>query len=353
LLNFKSIKNATPVLLIHVITHTCCFGYIFSNEKVCFIDVSVWGSQRSRHFLQPVFSDSEWKGETTMLSPTFHKSFLVLVAFLLMPLCAIAGPLMFQRLDSSHSTGYTVGTSNDYFHDSFSNGDTLSNGYHVSAGAENFAIAMTVTPYDWVIQMLGSEVLGLHGLLEIGLSYFSYSATLQLAGDPGARALISGSAFVDGYSMFNVFASPSANVRSYVEGTINVSGEGLHIHPNLDRSRNWVDSLTDTSIQDMGRSTGQGISFEMEVGETIIVEGRLDVESYASINDYCASVFGVEICVGGAGPFAIAQTVGQFGANLNIEPINAPIPEPETYAMMLTGLGLLGFVARRRKQHAA
>ena len=27
-----------------------------------------------------------------------------------------------------------------------------------------------------------------------------------------------------------------------------------------------------------------------------------------------------------------------------------PIPEPETYAMMLAGLGLLGFVARRRRQ---
>jgi hypothetical protein len=28
----------------------------------------------------------------------------------------------------------------------------------------------------------------------------------------------------------------------------------------------------------------------------------------------------------------------------------APIPEPETYAMMLAGLGLLGVMARRRKQ---
>jgi hypothetical protein len=27
-----------------------------------------------------------------------------------------------------------------------------------------------------------------------------------------------------------------------------------------------------------------------------------------------------------------------------------PVPEPETYAMLLAGLGLMGFVARRRKQ---
>jgi probable HAF family extracellular repeat protein len=31
----------------------------------------------------------------------------------------------------------------------------------------------------------------------------------------------------------------------------------------------------------------------------------------------------------------------------------APVPEPETYAMMLAGLGLLGFMKRRRKQQAA
>ena len=31
----------------------------------------------------------------------------------------------------------------------------------------------------------------------------------------------------------------------------------------------------------------------------------------------------------------------------------SPIPEPETYALMLAGLGAMGFVARRRKQRAA
>ncbi|MEO8442045.1 MAG: PEP-CTERM sorting domain-containing protein, partial [Betaproteobacteria bacterium] len=31
--------------------------------------------------------------------------------------------------------------------------------------------------------------------------------------------------------------------------------------------------------------------------------------------------------------------------------ITPTIPEPETYAMLLAGLGFLGFAARRRKQH--
>lgn len=37
-----------------------------------------------------------------------------------------------------------------------------------------------------------------------------------------------------------------------------------------------------------------------------------------------------------------------FGAQIDV----AAVPEPETYAMLLSGLGLLGFVARRRKSKA-
>jgi len=36
-----------------------------------------------------------------------------------------------------------------------------------------------------------------------------------------------------------------------------------------------------------------------------------------------------------------------------IEPTPSPIPEPESYAMLLAGLGLLGFITRRRKQKEA
>ena len=45
--------------------------------------------------------------------------------------------------------------------------------------------------------------------------------------------------------------------------------------------------------------------------------------------------------------------IGAFRAELTGTANVAAIPEPETYAMMLAGLGLLGFFARRRKQDAA
>lgn len=44
---------------------------------------------------------------------------------------------------------------------------------------------------------------------------------------------------------------------------------------------------------------------------------------------------------------------GDKQGSLLSQNITTPIPEPETYAMLLAGLGLLGFAARRRKQKEA
>ena len=55
--------------------------------------------------------------------------------------------------------------------------------------------------------------------------------------------------------------------------------------------------------------------------------------------------------------YLVAEQI-QDGSNLDPNPksqlivLTAPVPEPETYAMMLAGLGLLGFVARRKKPQA-
>ena len=45
----------------------------------------------------------------------------------------------------------------------------------------------------------------------------------------------------------------------------------------------------------------------------------------------------------------IAGNCGADGTNITW----VPVPEPETYAMLLAGLGLMGYVARRRKQKRA
>jgi hypothetical protein len=47
----------------------------------------------------------------------------------------------------------------------------------------------------------------------------------------------------------------------------------------------------------------------------------------------------------------VSDTSASFGGAVMLSPM-APVPEPETYGMMLAGLGVLGFLARRRKPAA-
>ena len=48
--------------------------------------------------------------------------------------------------------------------------------------------------------------------------------------------------------------------------------------------------------------------------------------------------------------YANATGMGPYGITAQL---TSPIPEPETYAMLLAGLGLMGFVARRRQRKLA
>ena len=56
----------------------------------------------------------------------------------------------------------------------------------------------------------------------------------------------------------------------------------------------------------------------------------------SGLNEYSDNAFAVNAWLDGGNTLHIAAAV-------------APVPEPETYALMLAGLGLVGFMARRRK----
>jgi len=67
-----------------------------------------------------------------------------------------------------------------------------------------------------------------------------------------------------------------------------------------------------------------------------------------SFNDDWTPNVSFSVAAGGSLSFALASDhADQF--YVSGMTVTAAIPEPETYAMLLAGLGLLGFVARRRK----
>jgi hypothetical protein len=87
--------------------------------------------------------------------------------------------------------------------------------------------------------------------------------------------------------------------------------------------------------------TGLGLftSAGTQVGTGGALEtGAIDVWSISSNNlavgDYYVQVSGT----------LVSNTSGSFGGTVAL----APVPEPATYGMMLAGLGLVGFMARRR-----
>jgi hypothetical protein len=71
-----------------------------------------------------------------------------------------------------------------------------------------------------------------------------------------------------------------------------------------------------------------------------------------SFNDDWTPGVSFSVSAGGSLSFMLASTdADQF--YVSGMTVTAAIPEPETYAMLLAGLGLLGFAARRRKQKEA
>ena len=116
--------------------------------------------------------------------------------------------------------------------------------------------------------------------------------------------------------------------------------------------------LTTNETDDLGVTATFSFSNPLSGLQTVTATGTA---AYGFIND-AATDFTITwadklVDFGNGGQFKISMDTLQFtfdgqvqDQTYNIEMVTAPIPEPETYALMLAGLGLVGFMARRRKQ---
>ena len=102
--------------------------------------------------------------------------------------------------------------------------------------------------------------------------------------------------------------------------------------------------ITGLALYGMGSGTGTSTSGNLVANGTVMKSGAIDVWTLSTANLAAGNYY---LQVSGN---VMGTAAGSFGGALQMA---APVPEPETYGMMLGGLGLLGFLARRRKAKQA
>ncbi len=137
----------------------------------------------------------------------------------------------------------------------------------------------------------------------------------------------------------------SYDVSSFLSGTVWDSYQSLLVLPGLISASLTANAITQGGLV-IDVLLNYGYSFLIE---EVLVESSLTGSSgtYGSVGSMTFNALSGSTIQGVAsGEYVITQPPSAIG------PIPA-IPEPEIYAMMGMGLGLMGFMARRRKKQAA
>ena len=157
----------------------------------------------------------------------------------------------------------------------------------------------------------------------------------------------------------------AAQAATFAEGTLDVYGTNNFTQVAHVAAGSFTDYFTFSLVQTGANSASSAVA--LDLGTLFDMTGTLSL--------FQGSTPGSGTLIGGGWAFngtsgstshsvlltsggdyylqATGTATGSGGGNYLVSLNVAPVPEPETYALMMAGLGLMGFVARRRKQQGS
>ena len=170
--------------------------------------------------------------------------------------------------------------------------------------------------------------------------------TATIGNTPQVLDLTDGSGFFgDTFAANNKGSTFADHFTFTVEGTTGMNFDA--IISSISRTADTGLDISSLSLYRVGGGTGTGGT----AGDTLVSSGSalqsggIDVWTLTSNNLSAGNYY---VMVGGN---LVSDSAASFGGAVMMSPM-APVPEPETYGMMLAGLGVLGVLARRRKSAA-
>jgi hypothetical protein len=158
----------------------------------------------------------------------------------------------------------------------------------------------------------------------------------------------------------SAFAAGTAQAATVNAGTI--SSSFSHVF-NVASGASFADTIN-FSVAGPSTLTGSAASLTLSLGSLSLLDiAGLTVNVWNNSHPFGTTNFGS--FAGGPGSYTFnlptagnyhvditGTATGAFGGTYAVGLQVAAVPEPETYAMLLAGLGVMGAIARRRKQAA-